>query len=465
MLKIYDSLQRKKVDFEPLEAGKVKIYWCGPTVYNIPHIGNARGALVGDLIRRYFEYLNYDVLYVSNYTDIDDKMIDIANERGISVSDLANEIIPKIENDYNSLGIRKPDLQPLATENIDSILKIIVLLVQKGFAYVISDGVYFDISKYSNYGQLSGQNLDDLKMGARIKINEEKLNPYDFALWKFKKEGEPFWASPWGDGRPGWHIECSSMTYAVFGEKFDIHGGGLDLTFPHHECEIAQSKCAFSDDSFAKYWIHNGLVKVDDEKMSKSLGNFVLLRDALKDYDSKVVRLAYLQTHYRNPLNLSSDIFEQSKSALDRIHTFVRRIVALKSNNTLENNNSDAFRKIVDMARVGFEDSMNEDFDTSGALGNIFDFFKSVNILLDNEALNGSDIDYMISFLKDVDKIFGIIFFDEEVLDVDVQNLIDKREKARSNKDFALADKIRDDLKEMGIVLDDSKDGVVFKRV
>ncbi len=464
MLKIFNSLTRKKEEFKPLNENKVSMYVCGPTVYDIPHIGHGRSAMSFDVIRRYLEYLGYNVTFATNYTDIDDKMIERANAEGISVEDLAARVIPQYEASYAKLGVKTPTLQPKATDNIEGIIELIKILDEKGYVYTISDGVYYDVNKFEEYGKLSGQKLEDLRMGSRVAVNDEKKNPYDFAVWKFKKDGEPFWASPWGDGRPGWHIECSAMTYEVFGEKFDIHSGGGDLAFPHHECEIAQSEGCFGPGSFAQYWMHNGMINIDNEKMSKSLNNFFTLEDVLAKYDAKVIRLMYLKTHYAKPINFSDALLDQSAAMLERLHALVRRLRAFNSEHDVDNSSS--FGDILHMVRRGFEDSMNEDFDTSGALGNIFDFLKSVNGFLDKDAIGANEVAATLKFLSDIDSVFGVILPDEddEVLDDKIKNMIDKRQVARQNKDYAASDVIRDELLEMGILLEDGPDGVIWRR-
>jgi cysteinyl-tRNA synthetase len=325
-MKIFNSKSGKKEIFESIENDKVGIYVCGPTVYDSPHLGHGRSAVSFDVIRRYFLYKGYSVKFVSNYTDVDDKMINRANEEGVSIKELADRVIVEYQKDYEDLGIMPPDVQPKATDHIEEVIDIVSRLESEGVTYMLEDGVYFDVSKYPDYGKFSSQNIEDLQMGARVEVKEAKRNPQDFVLWKLKKEGEPFWASPWGDGRPGWHIECSAMSFRHLGEKFDIHGGGLDLKFPHHECEVAQSLSCFGEESFARYWMHNGFIQVDNEKMSKSLGNFFSLKDIFKKYDPKVVRFMFLQTHYRNPINFSDVLLEQAGAGLDRLHGFVRSL-------------------------------------------------------------------------------------------------------------------------------------------
>jgi cysteinyl-tRNA synthetase len=458
-IKIYNTRKKKKEEFVPVKDGQVSMYVCGPTVYDLGHLGHGRSAVAFDIIRKYFEYKNYKVKFVSNYTDIDDKMINRAKEEGISVQDLADRIIPEYEKDYGALGIKKPDVQPKATEHIKEIIEIIKKLETDGFTYVLEDGVYYDVSKFGDYGKLSGQNLEDLKMGARVEVNEAKRHPYDFVLWKFKKEGEPFWASPWGEGRPGWHIECSAMTWKHLGEKFDIHGGGLDLTFPHHECEVAQSKGAFGKDAFAKYWMHNGFIQVDNEKMSKSLGNFFTLRDIFKKYDPQVVRFMFLQTHYRNPINFSDKLLEQSKAGLERLHDFIKKLRTgyekLPKDGSLDRN-----------LKNSFDEFMDNDFDTAGALSVVFDLVKLVNTLRVENNLTQKDVDEAEKFLKETDQVLGIIYTSkEESINSNVEDLISKREEARKAKDFKKSDEIRDHLKTQGIELEDTPHGTIWKKV
>ncbi|MFH1534147.1 MAG: cysteine--tRNA ligase [Nitrospirota bacterium] len=459
-MQIYDTKSKKKEEFVPLIDGKVSMYVCGPTVYDVAHLGHGRSAVAFDVIRKYFEYRGFDVKFVSNYTDIDDKMIKRAKADGISVSELADKIIPEYEKDYAALGVARADVQPRATENIDAVLEIIGKLDEGGYIYVIDgDGVYFDVTKFSEYGELSGQNLEDLRMGARVEVNEAKRNPYDFALWKFKKEGEPAWESPWGEGRPGWHIECSAMSYKHLGREFDIHGGGLDLLFPHHECEVAQSVCALGEGAFAKYWIHNGFINVDNEKMSKSLGNFSTLKEIFERYDPQVVRFMFLQTHYRNPINFSDELLEQAKAALVTLHGFVKKLENYKSTSN------------EDPLQIEFEDlageSMDDDFNTSGAFGTIFVAVKSVNQALEDKMIN-LDSAFILEQLKRLDKVFGVIFPTKKetkaTIDEDIEKLIKEREEARKNKDFEASDRIRDELRERGIELEDTAEGTVWRK-
>lgn len=450
MLKIKNTMSGKKEEFKPLKKGKVSMYVCGPTVYDYGHLGHGRSAVCFDVVRRYLKYRGLDVTFVSNYTDIDDKMISRARQEKIGVDELAEKIIPAYEKDYSALGILPPDKSPRATSFIAEMIVFLKKMDAAGVLYVIDgDGVYFNVSKATGYGKLSGQKLEDLKIGARVEENVKKKNPYDFVVWKFAKEGEPSWQSLWGEGRPGWHLECSVMSWKLLGEKFDIHGGGGDLAFPHHECEIAQSESVFGEGSFAQYWMHNGFITIHKEKMSKSLGNFFTLKDVLEKYDGKVVRFMFLQTHYANPIEFSFDLLEQAKASLGRIHDFVRN---------LEISNG---KKKFDIApyKKKFEEFMSNDFDTSGALSAVFDLIKKVGW---NTDYKESDI---LKFLKKVDEVLGVIFCKEIEAGSEVEKLIKERENARKEKDFKKSDKIRADLLGMGIEVEDTAKGTVWKKV
>ncbi|MFA6305298.1 MAG: cysteine--tRNA ligase [Candidatus Gracilibacteria bacterium] len=462
-MKIHDTKTGKLVEFEPIKKGKVGIYVCGPTVYDLGHLGHGRSAVCFDLIRRYLIYKGYEVNFVSNYTDIDDKMINRAKEEGISVSQLADRIIPEYAKDYAALGVTPPDKMPRATENIAEMVSIIEKLEKKGHTYLLDDGVYFDVKSYEKYGEFSGQKLEDLKVGARVDVKEGKKNPYDFALWKFKKEGEPSWASPWGEGRPGWHIECSAMSAKFLGESFDIHGGGLDLVFPHHECEVAQSLCAFGENAFAKYWIHNGFINIDNEKMSKSLGNFFTLRDVFGKYDPKVVRFMFLQTHYRNPINFSFDLLDQAKAGLIRVRDCMRNL-KFESENSVDGVSDTDVEEKLSSVKSDFENVMDNDFDTSGALGAVFDLVTFANTLIQSKKLTKKSANDIVSLFADFDKVLNVIFEEEKDVDDDIKALIKQREEARKSKDFAMSDKIRDELKAKGIELEDTAGGTVWKR-
>jgi len=458
MLKVYNTLNNKKEEFKPLRDNKVSFYLCGPTVYDSAHLGHGRSATAFDIIRRYLIYKDYDVEFVSNYTDIDDKMINRANEEGISVKELSDKIIPLYVKDYAELGILEPDKQPKATEHIQDIIEIIKKLEEKGATYSLEDGVYFDISKFSDYGKLSGQNLDELQMGARVAVNEAKRNPQDFVLWKLEKPGEPSWESPWGKGRPGWHIECSAMCKAILGESIDFHAGGADLAFPHHECEVAQSEVAHGE-PFAKYWLHNGFINIDNEKMSKSLGNFITLRDMLDKYTGPVIRYLYLQTHYRSPINFTDALLEQSKQSLQRIHDFVNSIKRINKAGESHKEVESAIKNALEQ----FEEAMDDDFETPNALASLFEFIKYINT--QKIDLNNSDKDHILEYLQNIDKVFAVIMPDEESLSEELLALIKEREQARAEKDWAKSDELRDKLKEEGILVEDTPEGTIWKKI
>lgn len=459
-MKLYNTLTRKKEQFKPLKQGKVSFYLCGPTVYDSAHLGHGRSAVSFDIIRRYLIYKGFDVTFVLNYTDVDDKMIKRAEEEGISVAELSEKVIPKYVKDYGDLRIMPADHTPRATEYIKEIIDLIKQLEEKEAVYELEDGIYFDIKAFPEYGKLSNQKLEDLQMGARVEVNEEKRNPQDFALWKKEKPGEPSWDSPWGKGRPGWHIECSAMSSALLGENFDIHGGGADLMFPHHECEIAQSEKAHSK-PFANYWLHNGLININEEKMSKSLGNFITLRDVLDKYSGDVIRYLYVQTHYRSPINFTDDLLEQSKNSIARIHDFVNFIKRINEDGELHEEVSEFIKE----AQQKFEESMDDDFETPEALAAIFEFVKELNVFGKENQLTIADKDAIMKFLQKIDSVFGILIPEEKELPDDLMKLIKEREEARASKDWARSDEIRDMLKEKGIVLEDLPEGTVWKLI
>lgn len=427
-MKIYDSLLGKKIEFKPEK--KVKIYVCGPTVYDHAHLGHGRSAVVFDMIRRYLSFLGHELEFISNYTDIDDKMINRAAEQNISVKDLAEKIIPEYKNDYELLGILEPTKSPKATEFIHEMIELIKMLEIKGSTYQISDGIYFDIKSFPGYGKLSHQNLQELEAGARVEENKEKRNHQDFVLWKFKKEGEPFWPSPWGDGRPGWHIECSAMSQTLLGETFDIHGGGLDLKFPHHECELAQSE-ASTGKPLAKIWMHNGFITVNEEKMSKSLGNFFLLRDIFKKYHPRVVRFFLLSSHYRSPIEFSDTQLEQTRNTLRSLDE-----IYLRSEESTEINT-----EIIEKVK----EKMDNDFDVAGSLGILYEWLNS----------KPENIKSTLRKLNDFLQIFPIDF----KLNSTQEKLLKERETARANRDFTKSDEIRKTLAEQNIEIEDSKAG------
>lgn len=455
---LYNTLTRKKEKFVPLEKNKIKIYLCGPTVYDISHLGHARSATAFDIIRKYFIYKGYKVKFVSNYTDIDDKMINRANELNIEVKELAEKIIPEYEKDYDALGIKTPDFQPKATEYIPQIIKMVEGLLEKGFAYKTNDGIYFDISRFSEYGKLSNQNLEELKSGVRIEIDKNKKHQHDFALWKKSKTGEPTWKSPFGKGRPGWHIECSAMNLAILGETIDIHAGGADLIFPHHEDEIAQSE-AYTGKPFARYWLHNGFIKIKNEKMSKSLGNFFTIQDVLKKYAPKVVRYLLISTHYHSPINFTYKLLDQAKESLQRIHDFA---INLKNYSSSKKSNSQ-IKQLIEKTKKKFEKSMDNDFEVPQALGAIFEMIKKVNLAMKKDNLSTTDARNILKLLKDLNQILGVLLPEEKKLPQKIEKSIQEREKARKEKNFKKADKIRNELQKKGIELEDTKEGTIWK--
>lgn len=466
---LYNSMTRKKEKFLPVENGKVKMYVCGPTVYDYFHIGNARAFLIFDVIRRYFLYKGYDVTYVQNFTDIEDKMINRANELSISVEELAEKFINAYLEDARAIGIKDADYQPKATEHVKEIIELIESLLEKGFAYESDGDIYFDVSNYEEYGKLCQQDLEELESGARLSEEEKsrKKNPLDFVLWKAYKEGEPYWDSPWGPGRPGWHIECSAMSMKYLGTPFDIHAGGSDLIFPHHENEIAQSEGAMGN-QFCNYWLHVGYLKFDDKKMSKSLGNFMTIREFREKYDPKVLRFFLLNAHYRSPLNFTDELLEQSKNSIERLNNFYKNLNHAKEASTdLDYNETD--KKILDLLEdklQEFERSMDDDFNTADGLAAIFSLVREVNSYISEGKPNAKVVEKVAKELEKLDKVLGLLpELKEELLDEDIWKMIEKREAARKEKDFQTADAIRDELKEKGILLEDTPQGVRWKRV
>lgn len=465
-MKIFNTMTRRKDDFIPLSEGKVGIYVCGSTVYDFIHIGNARPMVVFDTLRRYFEYLGYEVTYIQNFTDIDDKMIKRANESGITVKQLGDRFIKEFYTDANGLGIMPASVNPRATEHIQEIINIISTLEEKGFAYNVDGDVYFDTQKFSSYGRLCGQNLDDLNMGARIDVNNVKKNPMDFALWKSKKEGEPYWESPWGEGRPGWHIECSAMSMKYLGPTFDIHAGGLDLIFPHHENEIAQSECC-TGKQFARYWMHNGYIQINGEKMSKSLGNFITVRQVSEKYDLEVLRMFLLQVQYRNPINYTDDAILATKNALDRLYNLkfrLEQIISEKKDDASENDPE--WQSALDKYRTAFIAKMDDDLNTADALSVIFDLVREINTSI-NDDFSSSKAKAALNMLTELTGVLGLLKrrTNDTSIDSEIEELIAQRQAARKNKNWAEADRIRDLLKSKGIILEDTKDGVHWKKI
>ncbi|MGP1567924.1 MAG: cysteine--tRNA ligase [Peptoanaerobacter stomatis] len=466
-MKIYNTMSSQKEEFKELEKGKVKMYSCGPTVYNYFHIGNARPFIVFDTLRNYLEYIGYEVTFVQNFTDVDDKIIIKANEEGITPIQLADKYIEEYFKDAKAIGIRKATVHPRVTENIKEIIDFIQDLIDKGFAYVLGNDVYFEVKKFKEYGKLSHKNIDDLLSGARIEINDEKRAPIDFALWKGKKEGEIGWDSPWGQGRPGWHIECSVMSNKYLGESIDIHSGGQDLIFPHHENEIAQSE-ARSSHTFANYWMHNGYINVDNEKMSKSLGNFFTVRDVLKEFDGDTLRFFMLSAHYRSPINYSKDMLNQAKSSLERIKNCKNNLnfILTKIDKTDMSEQEKENVAYLQECKTNFIDKMNDDLNTADAITAIFDLVKFANT---NVSIDSSKV-FVQQTLDMLNELTGVlnIAMDKTDEDVDVakiEELIEQRNIAKKSKDFAKADEIRDELKQMGIEIKDTRQGVQWSRI
>ncbi len=469
MIKIYNTLTRTKEEFKPIEEGKVRMYVCGPTVYNYIHIGNARPMIVFDTVRRYFLYKGYQVNYVSNFTDVDDKIIKESIEEGKSAQEVAEFYIAECKKDMEAMNIMPATKNPRATEEIGGMIDMIQTLIDKGDAYVVSDGtVYYKTRSFPGYGKLSHKNIDDLEGGHRdIKVTgDEKQDPLDFVLWKPRKEGEPSWPSPWCDGRPGWHIECSVMSKRYLGDTIDIHAGGEDLIFPHHENEIAQSEAA-NGVPFAHYWMHNGFLNIDNRKMSKSLGNFLLVREILKRYNADVLRFFMLSAQYRSPLNYSEDLMESAKSGLERIRTAGDRLKDLiaKANQMEMSEEEDELLDTTKEYVNEFEEAMDDDFNTADAIAAIFDLVKFANTKLDEESSGG----ILMAVFEKIEKLMGVLGLeftvDRDEIDPQIQELIDKRQQARKEKNFALADQIRDELLSQGIELLDTREGVKWKRV
>ncbi|MFV0502889.1 MAG: cysteine--tRNA ligase [Lachnospirales bacterium] len=461
-MKIYNTLRRKKEEFKSIKPNEVKMYVCGPTVYDYIHIGNARPLVVFDTIRRYFQYKNYKVTYVQNFTDIDDKIINRANEEDITAKQVSERFIQETILDCKGLNILET-INPCVTNEIDSIIEMIEELIHKKVAYEINGSVYFDAKNYNNYGKLSRKNIDDLISGSRVAINTEKKSPIDFILWKPAKENEPFWESPWGNGRPGWHIECSVMSKKYLGETIDIHGGGEDLVFPHHENEIAQSE-SLSNKPMANYWIHNGFINVDNEKMSKSKGNFFTLRDIVKEYSYEEVRFFILSCHYRSPLNFSEELMQSSGNGLNRIKTAIENMEFLKDRTKGSITVDEAvLLKDSEIYKDNFDKSMDDDFNTADAITAIYELIKFSNIHLNEHSSNG----FIEAILKKTINLLGILglyFPKESNLENEIENLITEREVARKNKDWATADKIRDELDAKGIILKDTSAGVKWSK-
>lgn len=462
-IKLYNTLTRQKETFEPLEAGKVKMYVCGPTVYNYIHIGNARPAIVYDTVRRYLEYRGYEVTFISNFTDVDDKLIKAANELGEDVPTIADRFIDAYYEDVSALGCKRATIHPRVTENIDIIIDFIQALIDKGYAYEAGGDVYYKTREFKEYGKLSHQSIEELRLGNRIEVGDKKQDALDFVLWKAAKEGEISWESPWGHGRPGWHIECSAMAKKYLGDTIDIHAGGQDLTFPHHENEIAQSE-AVTGKLFSKYWMHNGYININNEKMSKSLGNFVLVHDIIKEIDPQIVRFFMLSVHYRHPINFSQELLESTENAFERLSTSYGNLKHRKnSSNNLTENDQEWLDKI-NSYKEQFIKEMDDDFNTANAISVLFDLSKQANYYM--QELNTSE-EVIQAFLDQFDtlgNVLGVTFSTADLLDEEIELMIDQRIQARKDRNFALADEIRDKLKDLNIILEDTPQGTRWKR-
>ena len=465
-MKIYNTLTRQKEELQPLEAGKVRIYACGPTVYNFIHIGNARPLCVFDVLRRYLEWRGMDVRFVQNFTDIDDKIIRRANEENTDYKTVAERYIEEFWTDAKGLNVREATVHPKATENMDEIIAIIEKLVEKGYAYAASNGdVYFRPRKFAEYGKLSHQEVDDLESGARIAVEETKEDALDFALWKAAKPGEPYWDSPWSQGRPGWHIECSAMARRYLGETIDLHCGGQDLIFPHHENEIAQSECC-NGVPFARYWMHNGYINVDNVKMSKSLGNFFTVRDVAQEFGYEPIRFLMISSHYRSPINYSVDSIKQCQAALKRLYTCRDSLDFALENADVEDRPVDFERKKqLDSHRAEFNEAMDDDLNTADALAAVFELVRDINTLV----LDGKASEGLATFAsEEFDELTGVLGLvynrEKEDIDIEIEHKIEERNRARAEKDFATADAIRDELKAQGIILEDTPQGVKWHR-
>ena len=462
-MKLYNTMTRKKEEFIPITKGEVKMYSCGPTVYDYFHIGNARPFIIFDTLRRYLEYSGYKVTFVQNFTDIDDKMINRANKEGITVKELGERFIAEYFKDAEALGIKRATVHPRATENIDAIIDVVKKLEDKGFAYCVNGNVYFRTKKFDDYGKLSHQPLEDLEAGARIDVTDDKEDPMDFALWKAQKPGEPAWESPWGMGRPGWHIECSAMVNKFLGATIDIHSGGKDLIFPHHENEIAQSECA-NGCTFANYWLHNGYINIDNRKMSKSLGNFFTIRDITQKYKPEVIRFFMLSAHYRSPVNFSDELMQQAQSAMERVYNCIDNLEFLleKADTRDANAAENDLLSAISAAKQHFSDAMDDDLNTADAISAIFDIVSASNKDLSQNGDNSQAVvSAVLSAIHELGDVLGLFTKkDSGGIGAEIEALIEKRNEARKNKDWAEADRIRDELKARNIILKDTPLGV-----
>lgn len=462
-IKIYNTATRKKETFVPIEEGKVKMYVCGPTVYNYIHIGNARPAIVFDTVRRYLDYRGYDVQFVSNFTDVDDKLIRAAKELGEDVPTISERFIKAYFEDVSALGCKKADAHPTVMENMDAIIEFISALIEKGFAYESEGDVYYRTRKFEGYGKLSHQSIDELRVGARIEIGEKKQDALDFALWKAAKDDEISWESPWGKGRPGWHIECSAMVKKYLGDTIDIHAGGQDLAFPHHENEIAQSE-ALTGKTFANYWMHNGYINIENEKMSKSLGNFVLVHDIIQKHDPQVLRFFMLSVHYRHPINYSEEVLENVKASLDRLRTSYQNLKhRLQVSDGLTENN-DIWLEKLNGLHEQFIKEMDDDFNTANAISILFELSKQANYYLMEKNTDKEVIDAFLEKFNTLFSVLGLSLEEAGLLDEEIEGLIQQRIQARKDRNFGLSDEIRDRLKNMNIILEDTPQGTRWKR-
>ncbi|GAB6150951.1 MULTISPECIES: cysteine--tRNA ligase [Clostridium] len=464
-MKLFNTMTRQKEEFKPIKDGEVSMYVCGPTVYNYFHIGNGRTFLVFDTIRRYFEYRGYKVNFIQNFTDIDDKMIKKANEENITVKELGDRFIHEYYKDADGLNIKRATANPRATEYMDEIIQFVKDLIDKGYAYEVNGDVYFNTKQFKEYGKLSGQNLDDLQAGARISVDERKKDPMDFAIWKSEKPGEPSWDCPWGKGRPGWHIECSCMAHKLLGDTIDIHAGGADLVFPHHENEIAQSE-ARNGKTFANYWMHSAYLNINNKKMSKSLNNFFTTREILEKYDAEVIRLFMLSAHYRTPLNFSDDLLQSAKASNERLYNAIGNLERLLDEVKVDKftENEKEYVKNLESYKEKYIEKMDDDFNTADAISVIFDLVKDINTNINTES-SKELVEYSLELIRELGKPLGILQKSTMLdLNAEIEKLIEQRQQARKDKDWALADKIRDDLKARGIVLEDTPQGVRWKR-
>lgn len=463
-MKIYNTLTRQKEDFKPINDGKVGIYVCGPTVYNYIHIGNARPICVFDVLRRFLKYIGYEVKFVQNFTDVDDKIIKRANEEGVEASEISEKYIKEYLVDLHGLNALEADISPKVTESMDIIIDLIKILVDKGYAYEAGGDVYFRTRKFKGYGKLIKQSIDDLMSGARIDVNDIKEDPLDFALWKAAKEGEPFWESPWGNGRPGWHIECSAMSKYYIGETIDIHGGGVDLIFPHHENEIAQSEAA-TGEPLAHYWMHNGHINIDNKKMSKSAGNFFTTRDVAEKYGYEAIRYLMIQAHYRSPINYSIELLEACKSSLERLYNCrnsIDRAVSAASDRVL----SDEVKEFIDKRKTQFIDALSDDLNTADGLSAIFELVREINSLIACGNASKNDLKACADVFDELTEVLGICYNrkKEETIPEEIMTLAAERQEARKAKDFAKADALRDKISELGYIIEETRQGTTIKR-